>query len=519
MKRILLTALLLVVSASAQTGKQPIHKLTRAEQEARLKADIEAIRLYHRGLVSVIAFAKSKPELFTPTRGKQPGILRRDQKEAVWNAWQRFLDYTVALRSIERYYSGWQRPPKEFEEDVFMIGHAAFLAQYRAALEWIALAENNPELDTVLNDRVPEIGLPAGSYAQLKLRFLNIEVATEFGARELLRKTFKGERQPELQALIDADAATILRMGKGKGELLTLKNAWNVVQRAAGAAWLPVQAGVSEWMGDTKVHRTDASLISPQQVRTLQPKLEPGDVLLERREWYLSNIGLPGFWSHAALYVGTAAERRSYFADETVRAWARKQGASDGEVETLLQQRYPGKYITSMTADAEKHSFRLIEAMSEGVVFTSIEHSASCDSLVVLRPRLPKREKAQAIVRAFHYAARPYDFNFDFATDAELVCTELIYRAYEPGANSRGLRLPLVEVLGRLVTPANEIAKQFAAQFNTGEQQLDLIHFLDGQERQRRAVEAPLSVFLSSWQRPKWHILVQNTPPAGKQRN
>ncbi len=70
--------------------------------------------------------------------------------------------------------------------------------------------------------------------------------------------------------------------------------------------------------------------------------------------------------------------------------------------------------------------------MSEGVIFTTLEHSADCDSLAALRPRLPRREKAQAILRAFHYAGRPYDFNFDFGTDAELVCTELIYKAYEP---------------------------------------------------------------------------------------
>jgi hypothetical protein len=44
---------------------------------------------------------------------------------------------------------------------------------------------------------------------------------------------------------------------------------------------------------------------------------------------------------------------------------------------------------------------------------------------------------------------------------------------------------------------------------NTPDQQSDLILFLDGQERKGKAVEADLAEFRSSWQRPKWHVLVQ----------
>jgi hypothetical protein len=126
-----------------------------------------------------------------------------------------------------------------------------------------------------------------------------------------------------------------------------------------------------------------------------------------------------------------------------------------------------------------------------------------------LRPRLSKAEKAQAIVRAFHYTGRPYDFNFDFATDAELVCTELVYKSYEPANGFTGLKFALTEMLGRKLLPANEIARQFDTQQGTPEQQLDLVIFLDGQERQRTAVEGTLPGFRSSWQRPKWHVITQ----------
>jgi hypothetical protein len=501
----------IVLAASVAVGAEvkPLQRLNQLELEVRQRCDAQSVQVHRQGLRSVITFVRSRPDLFPASRLKESRLLRREEKEVVWTTWQRFLDYVVALDSTERYHARFLRLKGDAREDSFLIGYAALLAQYRAALEFVERAENHAELDKILNEPVPEIGLPAGTYAKLKVRFLNVAIATEFAAREAVLPTFTGDRQPALGAAIREDAAQVWAAGKGRGEMLTLKNAWKVIERAAGSAWLPIQAGVSEWMGDTQVYRAGRSLISQAQIRELQPRLEPGDILLERREWYLSNIGLPGFWSHAALYLGTPEQRRSYFTDADTRAWIRTQGIADGDLEMLLRTRYPTNYEASLRAGEEGHRVRVIEAISEGVSFTTLEHSADCDSLAVLRPRLPRREKAQAILRAFHYAGRPYDFNFDFATDAELVCTELVYKAYEPAEGFRGLRFPLIEMLGRKVTPANELAKQFDAQSGTGEQPFDLVLFLDGQERQKRAVEASIEVFRESWKRPKWHVLAQ----------
>src|SRR5438105_302809 len=81
----------------------------------------------------------------------------------------------------------------------YLAGTAAMLARYRAALEFIARTGQNPELDKVLNDPVPELGLPGDTYARLKFKNLNVAMATQFGARQILLKTFSGPHQPALE--------------------------------------------------------------------------------------------------------------------------------------------------------------------------------------------------------------------------------------------------------------------------------------------------------------------------------
>jgi uncharacterized protein YycO len=115
----------------------------------------------------------------------------------------------------------------------------------------------------------------------------------------------------------------------------------------------------------------------------------------------------------------------------------------------------------------------------------------------------------KAIVRSFHYSGRPYDFNFDFTTDSSLVCSELIYKSYEPSNKMKGLKLPLVKVAGRPVTPPNNIARMFDEEYGFDKQQFELVVFLDGFEKSGKAVRGDLEGFRKSWKRPNWHILVQ----------
>lgn len=504
-----IAALLLLGCLEVFSQEPAFHKLDRARQAERIAADLKLASVYRLGLSNTLVFIGGQTNLLPAVKPSDVRLPRREEKEVLWQAWRSYLDYMLALDGLDSRHRDWWRLSGMRREASFAVSYAAFLSKYRFSLELTALARRNPLLDTILNEAVPEHGLPEGTYSKLKFRVLNVVTATDFGAQAALFQTMRDGAPDPMRAEMENDASVLLRMGHGQGPALTARNALKIVRSAADSAWFPVQAGVSEWMGDTKVLRRSRSLISAGQIVELHGKLLPGDVLLVRREWYLSNVGLPGFWPHAALYVGTVEERRKFFSDAAVADWIRRQDPAVGDFEQLLRARSTPAYADSLKPGDHGKIARVVEAISEGVSFTTLEHCVDADSAVVLRPRLAKAEKAEAILRAFHYVGRPYDFNFDFATDAELVCTELVFKAYEPRHGMHGLNLPLESMLGRQLLPANRIVRQFDEQRGTNGAQFDFVAFLDGHERAGRAVEASEEIFRKSWQRPKWHVLMR----------
>jgi hypothetical protein len=116
-------------------------------------------------------------------------------------------------------------------------------------------------------------------------------------------------------------------------------------------------------------------------------------------------------------------------------------------------------------------------------------------------------EKAKAIERAFSYCGRPYDFDFDFYTDSSLVCSELVFKSYEPRADVEGVTLGLEKVVGRMTLGPNSIVRTFDQQLGTPQEQLAFAWFLDGRETAHTAAFADVDAFRASWRRPKWDIV------------
>jgi hypothetical protein len=108
--------------------------------------------------------------------------------------------------------------------------------------------------------------------------------------------------------------------------------------------------------------------------------IRPGDVLVTRKENALTNYFLPGYWPHAALYVG------------------------------------------------EHH---VVEALKDGVRERTMDSPLGNDAVAVIRPQLSSERIAEAIARARTLVGKPYDFDFDFTRGDRVVCTEVVYRSYQ----------------------------------------------------------------------------------------
>src|SRR5689334_5842409 len=85
---------------------KPIYKLDRDALEERLAGDTENVLRHRKGLRDVTTYLDSRKDLFPGETPKNSRLLLREEKEAVWNAWQRFLDYELALESLEDYHTG-----------------------------------------------------------------------------------------------------------------------------------------------------------------------------------------------------------------------------------------------------------------------------------------------------------------------------------------------------------------------------------------------------------------------------
>ena len=240
------------------------------------------------------------------------------------------------------------------------------------------------------------------------------------------------------------------------------------------------QAFVSTWLGSTRFRqpRDGQLMIRPQELAEFRAKLKPGDILIERQNWFLSRALMPGYWAHAALYVGTT--------NDLVRL------GLDRDPRVVAQWRQ------FAARNAQGHEHLILEAVPEGVRMTTLEHCIGvADAAAVLRPRVKEENVREAIARAFSHLGKNYDFDFDFFSSDKLVCTELVFRCYD-GA----VQFPLVEVMGRKTLPPTELVRKFVKERGQAKAQLDCVCFLDGDERVGKASFRTEETFITTLERP-----------------
>ena len=177
--------------------------------------------------------------------------------------------------------------------------------------------------------------------------------------------------------------------------------------------------------------------------------LRPGDILIEKTPFRLTDKLIPGYFGHAAIWVGSEAELTALglWDDPTV---ARHH-------------------------DALRAGRSVLEALRSGVQLNTLGHFLNVDDLLVLRDPTLDGERLKAhLIRAFRQVGKRYDFNFDVTTGDRIACSELIYlvftdipwatdrqlgrytlspdRVVENALNRSGLEIVLLYVRGQPVT-------------------------------------------------------------------
>ncbi len=458
--------------------------LPAEEVEAQLLADFDRVKQVAAGVDELeTRLGAMEAAIRNAQKAEGRTFYKPEEDDQIRWAFVTYLSHRAALIRIAATYAGFEgvREPS-LQARCFMVGHAAGCTAYEAGLKFVALYRDVDPVRRKLNEPESRWGLPAGMFDRI---YDSVTDDRNLATMHEMSAKYDGRRE-EWTSIWPAESFAWLdaRIRRGqdyvKSKALSRSRAWlsRLTRRVKQDAYTPVytaQSALSAWIGDTRITQ-DPPAISPEQIHAAAAELRPGDIILERRNWFLSNAFLPGFWPHGALYVGTPEDlRRLGIADrpEVKARWA--------------QFTRPGEPLT------------VVESVSEGVIFNSLSHSIHADHVAVLRPRgLTPAQIGEAIVRAFSHQGKPYDFEFDFFTSDKLVCTELVYRAYE-GL----LHFDLVRVMGRDTLPALEIARKFAKEHGTPAAQLDFVLFLDAVPGEQKALRVGPEVLVESIDREK----------------
>ena len=457
--------------------------------EKRLKAELDTaekslLDIIH-GLDDLEARAvKIHDEFAAGTRS----YVNQQDNDAVRQLLLSYINYRSALvRIIWRFqqHAGVAEARPRFR--AFLLDYTAASLLYEASLKFVHQFNRSDETVKKLNEGEQIWNIPPGMYDRIRENLASRENRRLLGFAGVLYE----RREPKFAAhkLVDGEPYTtfhrvIRRSRRTAAEIGedVWKEKFDVsIQGAKKLVYnirYETQSVVSTWIGDFKIRkpRNNQPMIQPEQLDRLRQQLQPGDILLERRNWYLSNAFLPGFWPHAAIYVGTAEDLKSMGLD------------SDEHV-----RKHWAKFIQP---DHQGHEHVIIEAISEGVIFSSLEHSiGGADSVAVLRPQLTPQQKQAAVARAFSHAGKPYDFEFDFSTTDKLVCTEVVYRCYSQELN---LQDQLVTILGRKTLPAIRFVEKYRQEQGDAKPDLKMVAFLDGDETTGRAAPKGEAAFVAT---------------------
>jgi len=308
----------------------------------------------------------------------------------------------------------------------FVIGYGAVCVLVRVDRVMLFRVAKHSIVQRKLNEPFPEYRIPRKQYTRIFSAL--VDQANVLAIREAM--LFATSHRDDIMGLgTDPDVGFIVQRLEefesylNPSKLGYLRRSWTYVshkwRRRGVVSATNILAAVLEGFGRTasELYDTRNKQVGVEVRETIGNFLQPGDVIVTRHAKALTNFFLPGFWPHSSLYVGTQEQRE-------------KSGVTVDQAREQL-------WVDDIC---------VLEARKDGVRLRPLSDTLAVDMFVVLRPALAIDSIRQAIERAIPHEGKMYNFDFDFFNSDRLVCTEVVYRAYDGLEN---LRFPLPERAGR----------------------------------------------------------------------
>jgi hypothetical protein len=347
-----------------------------------------------------------------------------------------------------------------------MLSLSSAMLLYDNYLLAVSLFEGDSKLRRILNERDPGYAVTSAALTKVTLNYNSISTrsrvrkAMKFHEHESTRLNKVVEQSPEhayLNMLItQSPSYTMVRkrspfyvVGRKLGFLTGITNDTMVDMERQGVSLFSMVFGNAVGLVET---RKGKLYKKADVLADVNGSLRAGDILLEKTPFRLTDKLIPGYWGHAALWVGTEVELKEL-----------------GIWDNPLVARYHGEI---------REGRLVVEALRSGVEMNTIQHFLNIDSIGILRkPGQSKEARANTIILALRQVGKPYDFNFDVESKGRVYCSKLVYLSYS------GIDWPTQKTLGRTTFTPDDVAVKAAK-----DGQLQLVTFYhDG----KRVTDAP----------------------------
>jgi hypothetical protein len=284
--------------------------------------------------------------------------------------------------------------------------------------------------------------------------------------------TLRDEVDSSLDPLFDRPIEKVIAMEKRLSH--DRANIWYYIRYRVSIilTWIAKYGG--RVMMYIHIKRREKWLITDENREKILQKTLPWDILLTRQNWVATNLNIPGFWKHMAMYIGIGSDIKKKY-------------------------HFPG------VKDLEDTTHYIAEAIGIGVRIIPIELFLSHnDYLSVIRPIFSAEKKSRAIIKVLSLLGREYDYSFNYYSDMNYVCSTLVTKAYLPEFEyDEGIDITLTRIGISITYPPNDIAKKYAWEYGTEKQELEFVAFIDSLDKTGENFLSEEEVFRTSGDRPK----------------